>query len=966
MAANRYFSRCALLLVMLICTFQSSAQWPQPINFHEREGLLCGEIFQLACDDNNYIWIASEYGLYRYDGYRFKAFTSADGLPHEKIIDVMSNEGKVLVVSGVGGIFLLNGHVFEEHPLSPLLQKASGGRTPFPKTLNVGEDELSMCFAEIGTVKVTQSGQLNLGSNEDYLSDIQCFVNSVGHNDPVLLKVQEYINQYAAEIDRNEQFKKGKITYCKGVQYHFLNYGNLSFSLSNGVVSHQFLPTKILSLGYVDSILFYSYSKGGVTFHLPGGKLDLFSYLTVNHVVADKEGGVWIATESNGLYYLKNLWIKNFNISTDIYYMDVSDMAFSPEEDLLIAHRNYSIDKVSMSGDFLKSYTTHHRDGLSGLTFAKEYPVIAGISNKQLITVSVPEAQYRVKTHSLKEVHSTCTFADTLFVSTTNGIHFLDRRQGELKLYLAYNSVRDSRLFATSGRIFVAMDNALFEITHKQKKNTGYGASYPNTEITHISEFGNTLLVAFKDTGVIQISNGESHLLDKVHDFDLKSITHGCQNNEYLFFATKMGIMVIPMRSGYPNWDASIMLSQAIGISSLEIEKILVSNKDLYVKTKRSVDIVPLSEIERIPPVEIPTPELSINGQSVHFQDTLYLKNDDHSLQFYFPHRLYRQEGNIRLRYFVAGLNDQKVETDQPLVSIINIPYGSFEAVFQIKDNKGGWSEPLVVSIFKNEPIYKKTWFIVLGLFAAFSLVAYAIFLRVILNYKKNELLAERKEHSHNILAQQLNPHFTFNSLNAIQHFVLTNNREESSRYLVKFSNLMRSVIDFSRKEYISIEDEISSLHLYVELEQLRFPGKFTFSASVESQINRNETLTIPFLIQPLVENAIRHGVTQRDTPGHIDLEIKLISDFLMVCLTDNGIGRAEAHRRKQNSQKQGVGLGNSILRQRINNYNAINQQKISVNVVDLFNDDGSASGTKVVVLLPYLLKSVSLDDYTK
>jgi hypothetical protein len=464
--------------------------------------------------------------------------------------------------------------------------------------------------------------------------------------------------------------------------------------------------------------------------------------------------------------------------------------------------------------------------------------------------------------------------------------------------------------------------------------------------------------------GIVQIMNGETRLINEINGFSLESVTSGCQNNNYLFYATNAGIITIPVETGAPNWNSSYILNQSVGISSLEIEKILVNEKYLYVKTKRSVDVIPLREISRIPKVEIPKPEVFIDGVQIAFSDTQYLDDEDNSLQFYFPLRQYRKERKIRIKYFINGHHNQDVETDQPHISILNLPYGEFDAVFQVRDYGGGWSNPLKMKIIKTEPYYMKTWIIVLIFIATFSLIAYAIFLRIILIYRKSELLAERREHSHNILAQQLNPHFTFNSLNAIHHFVLSNNREDSSRYLVKFSTLMRGVIEFSRKEYITIEEEIATLQLYVELEKLRFPGKFSFLATIEEKIDKNETLIIPFLIQPLVENAIRHGVTQRDTPGQIELEITEVAEFLKVSVTDNGIGRAEAHRRKQKSQQNSAGLGGSILKQRIKNYNAINRQKISINVVDLFSEDGSSSGTKVIVLLPLVQKNVYLDDH--
>jgi hypothetical protein len=960
MAVNKHHTFILRIIILVTFSYQAFGQWPQPIHFHEREGLLCGEIYQLACDNENYIWIASEYGLYRYDGFQFKIFTTNEGLPHNKVIDILVMDGKVVIVTSQGAVAYFNGKRFEPHPLSVVLVEHSQGNRPFPKSLALTEETATLCFSNIGAIEVNAQGVITK-TDSSSLPELLGFVASRCKEDTLLLSVSEYIEDQAEQIVSHAMYKKGKISYCQGVSRNFLNYGNLSFSISNGRITHTFLPSKIVSVGFVDSVPYYAYKRGGVSFRLPEKRLDLFPNFTITHAISDMDGGVWIATENNGLYYLKSLWVKNYNTSTDMYYMDVSDIEVTPDNELVVAHRSFSVDLISNSGDFLRTYTTNHREGLSHLMYIHSAQIIAGIADSKLLTIFNPGAQFRVKTHGAVHAHSICHFNDTLFISAPNGIFYLDRKLGDLNSYISYKSTKKSWLLSTGKIFFVVTDNVVNEISQKTLKTIRLPEVPTNTSFTHISQFADTLFIAAKELGLVKVFNNKVIIITEINGFDLKSISSGGQNSHYLFYATMKGIFATPLAHGVPLWNQSFIINQSSGISSLETEKIVVTEQNLYVKNKRGVDVIPMGEIHNIPEVTLANPSVFINGLETSFKETLYLQEGDHNVQFYFPLRLYSQEKFFRIRYFVRGYHNHVVETDQPMISVMNLPYGEFKTTFQVSDNKGGWSKPLEIKIIKTEPLYKKTWFIILIILSAFSLVSYAIFLRIVLMYKKSELLSEKKQHSHHIIAQQLNPHFTFNSLNAIHHFVLVNNRDESSRYLVKFSKLMRSVIDYSEQEYISIENEVNTLLLYVELEQLRFPGKFTFTTHIDSNINRNELLVTPFLIQPLVENAIRHGVTQRETPGDIELEIKTDSEFLIVTVQDNGIGRAEAEKRKQASQGKAKTVGLSIVHQRIKNYNAINREKISFNIVDLFHDNGTPSGTKVILLLPLIRKSVYL-----
>ena len=203
-------------------------------------------------------------------------------------------------------------------------------------------------------------------------------------------------------------------------------------------------------------------------------------------------------------------------------------------------------------------------------------------------------------------------------------------------------------------------------------------------------------------------------------------------------------------------------------------------------------------------------------------------------------------------------------------------------------------------------------------------------------------------------LRSQMNPHFIFNCLNSINSFVIEQKHEIASDYLIKFSKLIRLILDNSRCEKISIEKELEALKLYVLLESARFDNKFTCIYNIAEDVNPSAVMIPPMLLQPFVENAIWHGLMQKETAGTITLEIKKQDEeFLKISITDDGIGREKAAELKSKSATH-KSHGLKVTSERIEMMNKLNSTGAHVNIVDLKDEHGNATGTKVELTIPY------------
>ncbi|MEA1848329.1 histidine kinase [Chryseobacterium sp. MHB01] len=190
-------------------------------------------------------------------------------------------------------------------------------------------------------------------------------------------------------------------------------------------------------------------------------------------------------------------------------------------------------------------------------------------------------------------------------------------------------------------------------------------------------------------------------------------------------------------------------------------------------------------------------------------------------------------------------------------------------------------------------------------------------------------------------LRREMNPHFIFNSLNSVNHFIATNNELEANQYLTKFSKLMRGVMENSTEDFIPFQQELDLLQNYLALEKTRFSDKFDYEIEVDESLN-TQSLKVPgMLVQPFLENAIWHGLRYRTTKGFLKLNFEKDNQYLKITVEDNGIGIEESKKQKTEHQKARKGRGMKNTLERIALLNDLYHQEIQCNITDKQNTQG-------------------------
>ena len=223
------------------------------------------------------------------------------------------------------------------------------------------------------------------------------------------------------------------------------------------------------------------------------------------------------------------------------------------------------------------------------------------------------------------------------------------------------------------------------------------------------------------------------------------------------------------------------------------------------------------------------------------------------------------------------------------------------------------------------------------------------------LTESENKLKLERKINDAEMkaLKSQMNPHFLFNAFNSIQEFIILNNRELASDYLGKFADLMRLYLDHSREKSISLENEISTTSLYLELEKIRFEDTLNYAVNVAENIDTAMVQIPPMLVQPFIENSLKHGLLHKKEDRQLKVDFYLENQTLVCAIEDNGIGREKSAMLNKNKLKKHKSFATSATQNRIELLNIGREKDITLRIIDLKDDDNLALGTRVEIKIP-------------
>jgi len=359
-------------------------------------------------------------------------------------------------------------------------------------------------------------------------------------------------------------------------------------------------------------------------------------------------------------------------------------------------------------------------------------------------------------------------------------------------------------------------------------------------------------------------------------------------------------------------------------------------------------------------PIAISAIQLLENPDSfIAVRETIELPYKNNGISIFYASPSLTNEKSIRYTYLLTGSNQNKSSrpSSSNHVTFLNLAPGEYRFMVKAVNVYGAVSlRAATVLIVIKPPFWQKWWFILL-LAAAVAAVIFLLVRRRIHNIRRESLLKNKiAETEMMALRAQMNPHFIFNCMNIIDGLITGNRREEAQDFLQKFSKLIRLVLENSQYQQVPLQQDLQALQLYTELEAIRSNHHFTYTFLVDEQLLEYDCKIPPLLLQPYIENAIVHGLRNKENgEGHLLVSLKKEGDKIVASIEDNGVGRKKANQLNEENRKPHQQMGMKVTGKRISLLKQMNQNKVQIQI----SDAGTAveTGTRVVITLPMHLK---------
>lgn len=382
------------------------------------------------------------------------------------------------------------------------------------------------------------------------------------------------------------------------------------------------------------------------------------------------------------------------------------------------------------------------------------------------------------------------------------------------------------------------------------------------------------------------------------------------------------------------------------GLPSNTVNAVCMAGDTIWLATDRGVFRMSGQAAASVIPAPLFT-EISVGNMPRFPQGVLLLPYDSSDIALEFISLHFRSQGHIPYAY---RLRDASGDTSwitgfERRVSFSNLSPGTYRFEVKAQNEDGAWS-PVTALAIRIRPPWWATWWARGGASALFALLIFTGY-----RYRVNQIRAKSRlqEEIHRLeraaLQAQMNPHFLFNCLNSIQSFILDNNSDAAVLYLAKFAKLVRSTLNASVNSEVTVEEEVQMLDYYLALERLRFSNVFEYHIEVDQQIDRANTLLPPLIVQPIVENAVLHGMKNIQKNGRIEVIFRRENEYIVIRVCDNGPGLTTSEVANGKTS-----MGRSITKRRLE---ILQQQSTNKTISLQYLPQEEGTGTCVLIKLP-------------
>lgn len=464
-----------------------------------------------------------------------------------------------------------------------------------------------------------------------------------------------------------------------------------------------------------------------------------------------------------------------------------------------------------------------------------------------------------------------------------------------------------------------------------------------------------TLWISTNDNGILAYKNGE--VIRSIQDNSGLS-SNICKtlflDKHFLWVGTNKGLHRVDLTDSN---HSIVRYSASDGLPSDIVNSLYVQDSIVWVGSPAGLTYFNENKISHNSFCRLIPLSVSVSGQEMPAATNYEISYKNNNFRFEYVAISFKSAGTIVYHYKLSGLDTGWQQTNETVLDYPSLPPGDYKLQLYAVNKFGLNSATEEVSFSISAPFWWKWWFYTTVIILAMLLAGWLV-------NRRSKIIRKRIEEKNNFQKQfavleqqalqaQMNPHFIFNCLNSIQQYILTNDKEKANEYLTGFATLIRQTLDNSSKQSITVSEEIRYLSSYLEMEQMRFGDNFRYFIEISDSVSP-DFISIPaLLLQPYVENALRHGIRyKQEGIGKVSICFSIENGVLSCQVEDNGVGRRKAAEFKSRQHIEYQSKGMSLTEKRMELLNRTGG-KITVVVEDLENADGCANGTRVTVKMP-------------
>jgi hypothetical protein len=959
-----------LRFVFVIFYNYAFSQHPAFYQINDENNLPSNEVYRVLQDDFGYIWLGSDAGLCRYDGFDFKTYSNSK--QNGKAISFLTIDKKqrVWCKNFFGQIYRVDGDSLK------IIKNIKTSNASYPQ-FALDDDCNLWIYRDSFIIKLNQDGdslssyKVSLKLNEEIVSMyydngfIYAFSSSVAliklnPKSSTVVKFPSFSNTISDS--RNCMFIKHKNKLLLMVRTSGLQNSYCIYQIHNNHVSEFYEFKKLENNQLIYSIysdgnnLWGTSSFGAFKIDKVNSVLNLFPNQKISYMLRDREGMYWFSSLTNGLFVVPVIEVMTLNSSNNLVINENNLTAI-----------NVSSDKQVMFGSYLGNvFAFDKRQNLVKENYNKSDEYFAAVkkiwhyNNFTIVSRGrfcvIDDRTGRQYFPKISNVRDFEILNDTIYMVLPEFIckaaisDLIKKEQNFIKIStvggksVEYNSSDNTLYFVLGNGTFIYHLNGVWEEVKVNNESIAANSMSYSEGLMWISTI---------NSGIYGLKNNKVKYQFNVSNCLSENTTRYVKGfGNYIWFTTDSYLYKI-------NYETSkfeiLKLDASHSIKPKDINAIDVNNDTVYLATQKGLVYFPNNlNCKNIIKPNLKLTHVSINNLAVNFSNGLSLMYDHKNLKISFSSVSLKSREKFKYQYRLNGLDSSWIDVapSTPFVLFSKVPSGKFIFELRSVNENQVYSHVVTLPITVSFPFWNRWWFFALLTVLISGIVTFLFSIRIRFIKKRADLRNRVTASQLTALKSQMNPHFLFNTLNSLQDLILKHDIKNSNFYLNKFSLLMREILDVSGKDEIVLSREIKMLDVYLELEKLRFGDEFTFQLDVHEDLDVDHLKLPPMIIQPFIENSLKHGLLHKKGPKLLSVRFYLEEMTLICEVIDNGVGRKRSGEIKSRNINSHQSFATQATEKRMDLLNSFNNKKYNFKIFDL-EVNQTATGTKVIISIP-------------